>query len=169
MMRLFVGLEPSPDFRDALAALQDRLRAAGVTGRYLEPSNLHMTLAYIGMWPEAVTDRLLAVPEPFPVTLSRLGVFPEAGVLWAGTAPSETLDSLAESVRRSLDEARIPFDHQPFIPHITLARKPVIPEPGLLREIEVPQAVMTVRAVCLYRSEHRENGMVYTVIGRTPA
>ena len=168
MMRLFVGLEPSQDFRDALAALQDRLRAGGVTGRYLEPSNLHMTLAYIGMWPEAVTDRLPAVQEPFRLTLSHPGVFPEAGVLWAGTAPSEALDSLAEAVRRSLDEAEIPFDHQPFVPHITLARKPVIPEPLLLREIEVPRAAMIVREVCLFRSEHRESGMVYTVIGRTP-
>ena len=35
MMRLFVGLEPTPDFRAALSVMQDRLRAAGVdrTGR----------------------------------------------------------------------------------------------------------------------------------------
>ena len=32
----------------ALAVLQDRLRCAGITGRYLDPSNLHMTLAFIG-------------------------------------------------------------------------------------------------------------------------
>ena len=87
-MRIFVALEPSPAFRDALSAVQDRLRSAGVTGRYLTPDNLHLTLAFIGEWPAAVTGLLPAVREPFPITLSHLGVFPEARVLWAGTAPS---------------------------------------------------------------------------------
>ena len=49
MMRLFAALEPTPDFRNALAALQSRLREAGVTGRYLDSANLHLTLAFIGM------------------------------------------------------------------------------------------------------------------------
>ena len=84
MMRLFIALEPSPVFRNALALLQDRLRAAGVTGRYLEPSNLHLTLAFIGMWPEDVTGLLPPVEQPFSLTLSHLGYFPEADVLWAG-------------------------------------------------------------------------------------
>ena len=57
-MRLFVGIRPSEEFRAALALLQDRLRAAGVTGRYLDPSNLHLTLAFIGEWPEDVTEVL---------------------------------------------------------------------------------------------------------------
>ena len=29
-MRLFIALEPTPEFRDALAELQERLKAAGV-------------------------------------------------------------------------------------------------------------------------------------------
>ena len=169
MMRLFVGLEPSPEFRSSLAVLQENLRVAGVTGRYLDPSNLHMTLAYIGMWAETVTERLPSVLQPFPVTLSHLGLFREAGVLWAGVEPSEALNRLSETVRRSLDEAEIPFDHQPFIPHITLVRKPSIPEDVSLMEIEVPRVTMVVHDVCLYQSEHRENGMEYTVIGRTTA
>lgn len=48
MMRLFIGLQPSQQFREALSLVQDSLRANGVTGRYLDPSNLHMTLAFIG-------------------------------------------------------------------------------------------------------------------------
>ena len=50
-MRLFAGLRPPDAFRSALSLLQDRLRAAGVTGQYLDPSNLHMTLAFVGEWP----------------------------------------------------------------------------------------------------------------------
>ena len=166
MMRLFVALEPSPEFRQALAVLQGRLQDAGVTGRYLDPSNLHLTLAFIGMWPEDISSCLPSVQQSFSITLSHLGVFPEAKVLWAGAAPSEALNALAENVRRRLSEAGIPFDRKEFNPHITLVRKPVIPEGVHLSGIEVPPASMTVWDVCLYRSDHTERGMAYTVIGR---
>ncbi len=165
-MRLFVALEPSPAFRNALDALQHHLRAAGVTGLFLPPSNLHLTLAFIGTWPSLITDRLPQVRTPFPITLSHLGVFPKARVLWAGTEPSEELSDLARAVRRALADAEIPFDPKPFNPHITLIRKPVIPENVSLSEIEVPPVAMMVRSVCLYRSDHGESGMVYTVVGR---
>ena len=167
MMRLFIALEPSPVFRNALALLQDRLRAAGVTGRYLEPSNLHLTLAFIGMWPEDVTGLLPPVEQPFSLTLSHLGYFPEADVLWAGVGPSDALDSLAGRVRQTLSDAGIPFDRKPFNAHITLVRKPSVPEAVSLPDIEVPPAEMEVRDVCLYRSDRGEKGMVYTVIGRS--
>ena len=166
-MRLFTAIQPSPGFRAALTDLQERLRAAGVTGRYREPDGLHLTLAFIGDWPDDVTEILPAVRRPFSLTLSHLGIFPEANVLWAGVAPSEELEHLAGQVRHSLAEAGIPFDRKRFSPHITLARKPFVPERAVLSEIRVPAVSMIVDGVCLYRSDRGRNGMVYTVIGRT--
>ena len=166
-MRIFVALQPTPAFRDALASAQDQLRTAGVTGRYLTPANLHLTLAFIGMWPEDITEFLPLIQIPFPVTLSHLGIFPKAKVLWAGVEPSEALNSLARQVRQALTEAEIPFDRQDFNPHITLVRKPIISDNLNLSEIHVPQATMIVEDVCLYRSDHGEQGTEYTVIGRS--
>ena len=166
-MRLFIALEPTREFREALAALQERIMYAGITARYYTPSNLHMTLAFIGQWPEDVSELLPRVAVPFSIALSHVGIFPEADVLYAGVKPSKELDALAGQVRRRLAEAGIPFDVKPFYPHITLARKPKLPERVDLDEITVPPAVMTVRDVCLYKSEHGENGMEYTVIGRS--
>ena len=166
-MRLFAAVQPSPGFQAALAALQERLRKAGVTGKYREPDGLHLTLAFIGEWPEDVTEFLPAVRKPFSVTLSHLGIFPEANVLWAGIGPSAEMDRLAKQVRHSLAEAGIPFDRKAFSPHITLARKPFIPERVLLTEIAVPSVSMVVDDVCLYRSDREKNGMAYTVIGRS--
>ena len=165
-MRLFAALEPSPAFLDALTELQDRLRAAGVTGRYRDPAGLHLTLAFIGEWPGDVTA-LPPVTEPFPITLSRIGVFSRAGVLWAGVAPSSALDALAARVRQGLRNAGIPFNHQAFNPHITLIRKPALPDEGLLEAVRPRPASMIVRDVCLYRSERTEQGMAYAVIRRT--
>ena len=167
-MRQFIALEPSPGFLSALEDLQEHLRAAGVTGRFREPSGLHLTLAFIGEWPEEVTDYLPEVRKPFPLVLSRLGFFPEANVLWAGVEPSEELEHLAARVRHSLAEAGIPFDPKRFNPHITLVRKPSVPAGVILSEIAVPSAVTEVAEVCLYRSDRGENGMVYTVIGSSP-
>ena len=166
-MRLFAAVEPSPGFRAALTDLQERLQAAGVAGRFRSPSGLHLTLAFIGEWPEDVTGILPPVREPFSITLSHTGIFPEAKVLWAGIAPSEELDRLAEQVRGNLEDAGIPFDRKRFYPHITLARKPAVPEGVALPEIRVPAVSMIVDEVCLYRSDRGETGMEYTVIGRS--
>ena len=165
-MRLFVALQPPPGFRTALGDLQRELQAAGVTGKYRDPSGLHLTLAFIGEWPEDVTELLPAVEKPFPLTLSHPGIFPEANVLWAGTEPSEELERLAGRVRHRLADAGIPFDRRRLFPHITLARKPFVPEHTVLTEIRVPKITMTADSVCLYRSDRGKNGMVYTVIGK---
>ena len=70
LMRLFVALQPTAAFREALALLQDRLRAAGVTGRYLTPDNLHLTLAFIGMWPEDITELSVRLRMEIPQNIN---------------------------------------------------------------------------------------------------
>lgn len=164
-MRLFVGLRPSDEFRARLSVLQSRLLDAGVAARYLEPSNLHLTLAFIGEWPENISGILPSLERPFTLALSRIGLFTEAKVIWAGVENSDDLNRLAERVRFCLSEAGIPFDPKPFVPHITLGRKPVVPGNVSLSGIEIPPAVMTVEDVFLYCSHHGENGMVYSVVG----
>ena len=166
-MRLFIGLQPSHEFREALAELQGKLKAAGVEGRYLMRSTLHLTLALIGAWPETIAGILPIIEKPFEITLSHLGIFANAKVLWAGVKPSAELEALAECVRDNLDERAIPYDHQDFNPHITLVRKPVLPENDVLFSVEMPRASMVVREVCLYQSVNEADGMRYTVIGRS--
>ena len=165
-MRLFVGLEPTPDFRAALSEAQMQLQAAGVGGRYLSPLNLHLTLAFIGVWPVSVTEVLPNITEPFLITLAHLGIFTGAKVLWAGIRPSPELNDLAAKVRKHLDAADIPYDRQSFNPHITLIRKPILPGEQVMNSIQVSPASMIVKEVCLYQSTHEADGMKYTVIGR---
>ena len=164
-MRLFIAVRPDDSFLAALTGLQDSFRATGVTGQYLERSNLHLTLAFVGQWEEDLTPLLPAVEEPFKLALGKPGIFPEADVLWAGLRPSGELDALAAQVRENLTKANVPFDPRPFYPHITLARKPRLPEGFDLKEVCVPEAAAEVKEVCLYKSERGERGMVYTVIG----
>jgi len=165
-VRLFVALRPTEEFKEALSALQGQLRRAGVEGKYLDKASLHLTLAFIGEWPENVTACLPPVMAPFSIMLSHIGVFQRAKVLWAGVEDSEGLNRLARAVRQRLRDNGIPFDPQAFNPHITLIRKPVLPDEAVLSSIKPPPVSMQVGEVCLYLSERRESGMAYTVIGR---
>ena len=164
-MRLFIAIRPSEEFALALHDLQDRLHLAGVNGRFIEASDLHITLAFIGEWPENISEILPPVKKPFRITLSQLSVFPDKGVLCARVKPCDALDNTAKSVRHALAEAGIPFDKKAFFPHITLVRSLSLPKHTDLSQIKVPPAAMTVREITLYRSDRGKSGMVYTEIG----
>ena len=82
-MRLFIAIQPTKEFLSGLCLLQDRLRCAGVGGRYINEPDLHMTLAFIGEWLENISELLPAVKKPFPIVLSQIAVFPGSDVLCA--------------------------------------------------------------------------------------
>ncbi len=82
-MRLFYAIEPDPDSRSRLTALLERSQPAlRACGRLTETANLHVTLLFIGEWPEerlpeviALLDKAAAAHRPFTLTLDRFGVF----------------------------------------------------------------------------------------------
>ena len=157
-VRLFIAVLPDENVRSALTDAQDALRMHQFTGRY----------AFIGEYPDAdhVLETMAQVPVP-PMTLTLGGYIGNFGdLLWAGADRDPVLAQYVKSLRHVLADQQIPFERMEFNPHITLARRPVIPGGVHLSGIEVPPASMTVREVCLYRSDHTEHGMAYTVIGR---
>ncbi len=168
-MRLFIGISPSDDVRRALAGMQAFLLRYGISGTYLAPENLHMTLAFIGEYPEAdmVLDAMGKVAfDPFRIIYDRIGTFRKS-IVWGGTEPSQPLENLAKKLRYELDRADIPFDHAEFVPHFTLAR-----HAGFgcgLPPVEIAPVPMTVSRMILFRSDRGENGMVYTPIGAADA
>ena len=62
-MRLFIAINLSDDMKDALRAAQNTMRRAGVRGNYTPVENMHLTLAFIGEYPDAepILDALSAV------------------------------------------------------------------------------------------------------------
>lgn len=164
-MRLFVALPLEGAPRDAALAVQRALRAKDVEGSYAKPENLHLTLAFIGEYPdpEAVLEALAGVElRPFELRLSGLGAFGD--LWWLGAEPAEPLEALARRVRRALSQAGIPFDRKRFSPHVTLVRRARLGPDGM-PGVAVPQARMTARRAVLYRSDRGKDGMVYTELG----
>lgn len=161
-MRLFVAIPLSDEMKDALIAAQDAMYERGVRGNYTPEENMHLTLAFIGEYPDAepVLDALAGVSfRPFEIALDSMGCF--GSLWWAGLRESAPLEAVVHRVRRALAAKEIPFDRKRFFPHVTLIRKARGRMPGFTLE----PAAMTVRSLSLLRSDRGRNGMLYTELG----
>ena len=165
-MRLFVAICLSDGMKDALLDAQNALYDRGVRGRFTPEENMHLTLAFIGDYPEAgpVLEALSGLAfSPFELTLEGLGCFGD--LWWAGLKDSAALEALARKVRRTLAEKGIPFDRKRFSPHVTLLRR----ASGKLPVTVLRPASMRVEAFSLMRSDRGKNGMIYTELGAVEA
>ena len=164
-MRLFIAIQLNDEMKAALTDVQDNMRRQGVRGNFTKRENLHLTLAFIGEYPDQydikeIIDRIDF--EPFTISLDGIGSF--GSLWWAGLAGSEELKQLAKRLRRALADNGIPYDRKKFSPHITLIRKPVsrsgrIPPESITK---LSPAAMTVDHISLMRSVRGKNGMIYT-------
>ena len=67
-MRLFIAIRLNPETRDALVSAQSSLRKQGIGGNYTKTENLHLTLAFLGEYPDPayVLETMRTVPfSPF--------------------------------------------------------------------------------------------------------
>ena len=114
-MRLFIAIRLSDAIRDSLIQTQNALYDRGVRGNYTSEENLHLTLAFIGEYPDAqpVLDALSSVSfRPFELSLEGTGRFDD--LWWAGMRESAPLTAVVRRIRRALAESGIPFDKKRF-------------------------------------------------------
>jgi 2'-5' RNA ligase len=109
-MRLFTALDPSAEVLENLKGLLERLRPTAPL-RWNRAENLHLTLKFIGQWPEpelpALREALgkVPAPPPFGVTVRGLGFFPHARaprVFWAGVEAAAGLAQLVAQIDQAL-------------------------------------------------------------------
>ena len=165
-MRLFIAILPDEDVRSELVNVQKKMRDCGVNGVYTDPFNLHITLAYIGEYPdtETVMEAIESVDfEPFEITLERTGFFKK--IFWCGIRENEELDRYVRQLRRALSQRDIPYDPKPFFAHVTLVRKADIPLPP----VSPLPLKMTGSRISLMRSQRTEKGMLYTELDAVEA
>lgn len=136
MIRLFTGLAIPEDVAAGLAALRGGLPGA----RWIEPSDYHLTLQFIGVVEEHLAveiDQQLARTHkpPVEVILDNLTVFggskPHAVVVAARATPS--LLDLQASQGRILNRLGLDLERRKFSPHVTIARLRST-QPGTLAE-----------------------------------
>lgn len=149
MPRLFVAV----DLPAAVAAKLARNQPPPMAGiRRVEPSQMHLTLHYIGeanIEPMAAALREVAVPA-FSLALEGVGQFHSAGkavTLWAGVRYSAELLELHAAIAAALAVAGYRPEARRYSPHITLARcKPLVPA-GVVAEFLVRHAAFALPGV----------------------
>ena len=166
-MRLFIAINLNDEMKDALEDMQDSMRRLGVRGNYTKIENLHLTVAFIGEYPDPypVLDILDGIDfESFDIKLGETGAFHR--LWWAGIEENRQLSALVRQVRHALADADIPFDRKKFSPHITLIRNPESKNSLTFRDVvrEPKPVTMTVDHISLMRSNRGKNGMIYTEI-----
>ena len=165
-MRLFIAILFGDDIIKSLQEVQERLRDAGIEGRFMPEENLHMTLAFIGDYsdPDDVLDVMDEIPfKTFCINTDR--VYPFRDMYMMSFAESDDLSTYVRRLRRALAQADIPYDRKKFVPHVTLVRKASSKVNDLIiPDISEPVTIQ-VRGISLMRSEFGKNGMIYTEIG----
>lgn len=129
---------------DAVHALRDVVRDAGVPLPQRSPHRPHFSLSAARVDPDAVGEvvavaaEVAARHEPVPVVLTEIGRFGRAGALWLGPAPNRGLPALHKDVYRALKRVWPPAWGERsapnlWVPHLTLATRVATP---LLRDVQ---------------------------------
>ena len=163
-MRLFISIPLSGEMLAAAQSVQREFLRRGARGNVAPAENLHLTLAFIGEYPEPedVLRAMDGVPFP-PVELKLEGLGAFGDLWWLGVARCVPLEGYVKRLRHALAEAGIPFDRKRFNPHITLLRRAELP-PRARMDFAVPAATQRVERAVLMRSDRGRNGMIYTPI-----
>jgi 2'-5' RNA ligase len=181
-----VALEPPDPVRRRLAAIQERLRReAGRHAddvRWVTPSNIHLTLQFLGAVPEErVPDICAAIAEvaassrPLRLELRGAGGFPSPRrprVIFTGLAGDlEALGGLVAKLGQRLGPLGFAPDERTSSPHLTQGRaRDRRGAPGLggaLAGTSSDEAVpWRVNEIVLFRSHLSPAGARYEALGR---
>lgn len=189
-MRLFVGVELSPEVRDSAARMAERLRDGlkksrlDVGARWVAAENLHVTLWFIGeVHDERARAITAALSPPFPVApfevvLGGCGAFPPYGlprVFWIGVERGQQeLLELYKHVGGRLTSLGYEPERREYSAHLTVARvKDASPGSAaairkVLAGVPASTAACQVAAVTIFRSHLSPRGSTYEPLTRVP-
>lgn len=169
-MRLFVAVNLSDDTRSRLTSMLKDLRSYSVSGKYVTPENLHMTLVFLGehkprdIAPNSLLCGILDSVsfKPFDMSIDKVGSFRRDGgdIWWAGVYKSKALEDLQRDITEKLTEAGLKTEKRDYIPHITLARKVVAD----INPWKIQPFTERVSNIVLMKSERVFSKVTYTTV-----
>jgi len=175
-MRLFTGVDLPEEVRERWERLLIHLRSCAHL-KWSPVYNLHVTLKFIGEWPEQKLPELEAalrtVPprDAIPTDLKGLGWYPNPHhprVFWVGVhGAGDGLPELVKTIDSAVAPLSIAREERPFSAHLTLAR---IKEPAPLQALRSAIAELdsvefgsfVIDRFHLFRSQPGSAGSIYT-------
>jgi RNA 2',3'-cyclic 3'-phosphodiesterase len=176
MPRLFTGLEVPQEIGHELSAYRGGLPGA----RWVDPTDYHITLRFVGDVDEGIADDLLASLSegrrrgPVTVTLDELSSFggerPHA--LFARAKPDSTISDLQAEQEKLVRRVGLPPERRKFTPHVTLARlrhaSPLDVAGYLATRGRFPKLTFTAKRVVVFSSRESRGGGPYVVEAAFP-
>jgi 2'-5' RNA ligase len=172
-----VCIEIPQSIKNRIGELQDELRKIGGSVSWTRPSNIHLTLKFLGGVPASRIERVSKAVEraaggisPFEIEVAGTGCFPSSRnprVLWIGlTNVPDPMNQLYSNIESELERHGFPREKREFSPHLTIARVRTpgtgapVAEQLIARGFEPER--FTATEVIVMRSDLKPTGSIYT-------
>lgn len=176
-IRTFICIEVPETIKQRIAILQQDLRRSDAQISWVKPSNIHLTLKFLGDVPaskvegiQLAVERAASSLEEFEIEVGSAGCFPtprNPRVLWVGlTDLPDSLKQLHASIEAELAREGFPRESKRFSPHLTIGRVRApkgaarVAEDLIARGFEPEQ--FRAREVIVMRSDLNSKGSIYT-------
>lgn len=180
-MRTFIAIPLDDQVHGELAQVQARLKHADAGLKWVDPSNIHLTLKFLG---EIDPQRLPHIKEslqkillshiPFHIHIHRVGAFPTPShprIIWAGIREGiKECILLQKDIESSMEVLGFAKEGRDFSPHLTLARvSSSRNRDSLINRLEAEKEFscgndLLVKSIILFRSQLTAKGPIYTPI-----
>jgi 2'-5' RNA ligase len=181
-LRTFIAAPLGKQIRDRCAALQEGFANSGVSAKWVEHENLHVSLLFLGEVDDRDVPRLcrevaaVCAEQPaFAMTVEGVGCFPNPRrprVFWAGV--SDGTDELV-ALHDALEPPLLALgcyrrEERQYTPHVTLGRSRSDGGEGvaaaLARAHDWHGGTVEVREIHVLSSQLTPQGPIYAVLSR---
>lgn len=178
-MRLFIATPISSEAEKELSRIIGKLKDSGAAVKWVAPSNIHLTLKFLGdtdekLLPELkqIIDEVAGNHKQIKSGLGELGAFPNLNrprVYWVGLkSGAKELAAIATELENEVHHFGFPKENRPFKSHLTLGR---VKAPNglqklneLLNSEKVSPLELTFDRIILFKSTLTPRGPVYEVM-----
>jgi len=185
-LRAFIAISLPEKVIDHLENLQSSLKGYKIKASWANPSNMHLTLKFLGEIPTAkvqdinqcISASMLDFKkehEKLSLFAEGIGVFPSVNkprVVWAGISSgvkgkTNSLEIIHSFLETHLEKAGFEKEKKRFFPHITLGRikKPVsqnIITEILKKHADNKSGAFLVKEITLFKSQLTFKGAIHT-------
>lgn len=188
VIRAFIAIELTAEIQTRLdeTTAMFKSQLEGVPVRWVPASNIHLTLKFLGDVSVAnikiLTDILrteVAGHRPIEVSVGGAGAFPNLKrprVIWVGVEAPADLTAIQSGIETAMAKLGYPRENRPFSPHLTIGR--VSRNANLENTRSISKVLESsrvsflgatcVQEICLFRSDLKPSGAVYTRIFEAP-
>ena len=176
-IRTFICIEIPDRIKERIAELQRELRRTDAQVSWAKPSNIHLTIKFLGDVTRPRIERVIHAVEraassiaAFEVEVGGAGCFPSPRsprVLWIGlTGLPDLLKQLHASIEDELYGEGFPRESKRFSPHLTIGRVRAPKNANRLAEELLATGFepekFPAREIIVMRSDLKPTGSVYT-------